>query len=367
MASGRWLRVFAAVVLAASACIASSPASASTRSRGLSVSVRGNHFVNARGQAFRLLGVNRSGAEYTCLRRYWRTRGVFDGPTSGRSIAAIKRWGVTAVRLPLNETCWLGINRVPISRRAYRMAVVDYVRRLNAAKLDVILDMHWAAPGRRHAVGYIPMPDADHAPAFWRSVARTFKSDHAVLFDLYNQPHGVSWNCWRNGCTLPAGGLGNNWHPTYRAVGMQQLINAVRSTGATQPIILGGLNFALDVDGWLANRPHDPIGQLVADEHNYGRTHPCTGRCLGAISSVARHVPVVIGEFGESDCAHGYVRAFMRYADRHRLSYLGWTWNASPSGCTRGHELSLMRNWAGVPTRYGLGLKVHLQALAHRR
>lgn len=366
MAIAGSLRVVAAGVLAVSAAVVPSPAAASTWTPGLSVAVRGNHLVNARGRAFRLLGVNRSGAEYMCLRTDWRTRGLFDGPTSSRSIAAMKSWGVTAVRLPINETCWLGINRVTVSRRAYRTAVVGYVRRLNAARLDVIIDMHWAAPGRRQAIGYIPMPDADHAPAFWRSVASTFKSDHAVLFDLYNQPHGVSWSCWRNGCLLPAGGLGKNWHPAYRAVGMQQLVNAVRSTGATQPIMLGGLNFALEVDGWLANRPYDPAGQLVADEHNYGRTHPCTGSCITAISAVARHVPVVIGEFGESDCAHGYISAWMRYADRHQLSYLAWAWAASPRGCTSGHELSLIRNWDGTPTRYGLGLKEHLQALARR-
>jgi hypothetical protein len=148
---------------------------------------------------------------------------------------------------------------------------------------------------------------------------------------------------------------------------MQQLINVVRATGATQPVIAAGLDYARDLDGWLANRPHDPAGQLVADEHNYGNRHPCTGRCLDAISAVARHVPVVIGELGEFDCAHGYVSAWMRYADRHRLSYLGWQWKASTSGCGPGHELSLIRNWAGAPTRYGAGLKAHLQALARRR
>ncbi len=77
-------------------------------------------------------------------------------------------------------------------------------------------------------------------------------------------------------------------------------------------------------------------------------------------------MPDVIGEFGESDCAHGYVSAFMRYADRHRLSYLGWEWSPSPNGCTSGHQLSLIRDWAGRPTWYGLGLKLHLQALPHR-
>ena len=54
----------------------------------------------------------------------------------------------------------------------------------------------------------------------------------------------------------------------------------------------------------------------------------------------------------------------MRYADRHRLSYLGWEWSPSPNGCTSGHQLSLIRDWADRPTWYGLGLKQHLQVFS---
>src|SRR5947207_674401 len=83
------------------------------------------------------------------------------------------------------------------------------------------------APGPTKATGQQVMPDADHALAFWTSVASVFKSDPAVLFDLYNEPHDVSWSCWRNGCTSPG----------WQTAGMQSLVTAVRSTRATQPII----------------------------------------------------------------------------------------------------------------------------------
>ena len=36
---------------------------------------------------------------------------------------------------------------------------------------------------------------------------------------------------------------------------MQQLVDAVRSTGATQPLLLGGEDYASDLSQWLA---HDP-------------------------------------------------------------------------------------------------------------
>ena len=33
------------------------------------------------------------------------------------------------------------------------------------------------------------MPDLDHSPAFWTSVAATFKSDPGVVFDVFNEPY----------------------------------------------------------------------------------------------------------------------------------------------------------------------------------
>jgi endoglucanase len=329
--------------------------------------VRDNVLVDGPGdgRVVRLLGVNRSGAEYTCI----KGDGIFDGPSSARSIRAMKRWKINSVRLPLNEDCWLGINGVKprFGGRKYRRAIARYVRRLHRAGLYVILDLHWAAPGRRRAVGIIPMADADHAPDFWRSVARFFRADRRLLFDLYNEPHGIGWRCWRDGCVVPAGGRGNEVHPTYRAAGMQELVDAVRATGAKQPIMLGGLDYARDLSGWLGYLPSDPLDRLVASEHNYGyRLSPCGRRCQRAIRRVHRSHPVVLGELGETDCGHGYIDRAMRLADRVGISYLGWTWNAVGGGWTCRGGTALIRNYRGKPTAYGIGFRDHFRELARR-
>jgi hypothetical protein len=208
---------------------------------GLELRVHDNHLVDARGKVIRLLGVNRSGAEYACIQGY----GFFDGPTDRRSIRVMKSWHINAVRVPLNEDCWLGINGVKpeFGAAAYRQAIEAFVGRLNRAGLYVILDLHVAAPGSEKAVGIIPLPDADHAPDFWRSVAATFASNHSLAFDLYNEPHDVGWDCWLRGCMLPAGGEGSQQHPAYGAAGMQDLVVAVRSTGAQQPLMAGGRGY----------------------------------------------------------------------------------------------------------------------------
>src|SRR5712671_5623632 len=83
------------------------PAQAAT----LAVQVNGTRLVDQNGAPLRLLGVNRSGAEYACAQGW----GIFDGPSDAASIAAIASWHVNAVRVPLNEDCWLGVNGVNLS------------------------------------------------------------------------------------------------------------------------------------------------------------------------------------------------------------------------------------------------------------
>jgi hypothetical protein len=73
------------------------------------VHVSGNKLVNNSGQQVRLHAVNRAGSEYACIQGW----GFFDGPSDAGSISAIASWKVNAIRVPLNEDCWLGINGAP--------------------------------------------------------------------------------------------------------------------------------------------------------------------------------------------------------------------------------------------------------------
>jgi endoglucanase len=313
----------------------------------ITLAVAGNHLVSGTGKTVRLLGVNRSGLEYACVQGW----GFSDGPTDAASIAAMRTWRIDAVRVPLNEDCWLGINGVKpqYGGAAYRAFVSGFVRRLNAAGLTAILDLHWNAPGTQPATGQQQMPDKDHSPAFWRSVARTFRTSRNVVFDLYNEPHDVTWSCWRNGC--------GPW------AGMQQLVNAVRSTGARQPLMLGGLAWSNDLSGWLRWEPRDPRHQLVAAFHLYNFNACDTAECWQAtIGPVADKVPVVTGELGENDCAHGFIDTYMPWADAHGVSYFGWTWDTWD--CKSGP--ALISGYDGTPTPFGDGFRAHLQSLHGR-
>lgn len=75
--------------------------------------VAGARLVDAHGRLLLLRGVNFSGAQYECL----DDRRVWDVPADARALAGLRRWRVNAVRLPLNEDCWLGINGKPLASR----------------------------------------------------------------------------------------------------------------------------------------------------------------------------------------------------------------------------------------------------------
>ncbi len=346
------------------------------------LSVSGRRLVDGHGQTVRLLGVNRPGTHYECVQTGDR---IFDGPSNDASIAAIASWRATAVRVPLNEDCWLGIHGVSpaVGGEAYRSAIAGYVARLHQHGLAAIVDLQWSdgyyaggtcqqKTGRAGAVCLKPMPDAAHAPAFWSSVAATFKNDHATVFDLFSEPfpdrmmssRRAAWACWLKGGRFCSGF-------SYRAAGMRTLLRAVRRSGATNVVLVGGINYANDDSGWLAHRPIDRTGNLAASWHSYSWNACHRITCWSRqIAPVANKVPIVADEIGEDDCAHSYIGTLMPWLDRHGASYLAWAWKAAdarfPCGDFNHGQAgpSLITSYRGTPTAYGAGLKNHLKSTA---
>lgn len=337
---------------AASAASAAAELTASPGPGTPTIRVAGDHLVNSDGQVVRLIGVDRSGTEYACSQGW----GIFDGPSSRASLATIAAWGVNVVRVPLNEDCWLGINGVKpaLAGDNYRRAIVRFVELIGAEHMVAILDLHWSAPGSQLATGQQVMADAAHSPAFWSSVAATFRADPGVIFDLYNEPQEISWSCWRNGCTVPAEGKA----PAWRAAGMQSLVDAVRATGATQPVLLGGTGWSGNLTGWLAHVPSDPLHQEIADIHVYNFGSCTTASCWsGQIAPVKAKVPVVAAEVGQNTCNPAFATSFFGWADAHGLSYLAWTWD------TWGCPEALITNYNGAATAWGAAFHTHLEKL----
>ncbi|MFI1068380.1 cellulose binding domain-containing protein [Streptomyces puniciscabiei] len=329
--------------------------------------VSGNRLVDAAGKAHRLLGVNRSGGEFMCVQGH----GIWDGPVDDAAIEAIADWKADAVRIPLNEECWLGLSDVKpeYAGANYIAAVKDLVARVEAHGLTPVLDLHWsygqytgnsAGCSDVHATCQKPMPDKQYSPSFWASVAGTFKDDPAPVFDLFNEPYPDratssttdAWTCWRDGGTCP--GI------SYEVAGMQDLVDSIRSAGAKNVIMAGGLAYSNDLSQWLTYKPTDPAGNLTAAYHVYNFNTCSTESCWNStLAPVAAQVPLIAGEIGENTCSHAFVDQVMKWFDDRDLSYLGWAWNTWD--CSSGP--SLISAYDGTPTAYGIGLRDHLRAL----
>ena len=118
------------------------------------IHVVGAQILDSSNNPLILRGVDYSGPEYMCVQGNPTPttvgRGIFEGPTNTPTPpAALAAWGINAVRLPLNEDCWLGINGVDpqYGGASYRTAITNYVNQLVAAGIVPILDLSGTAPG----------------------------------------------------------------------------------------------------------------------------------------------------------------------------------------------------------------------------
>ncbi len=264
-------------------------------------------------------------------------------------------WKANVVRIALNQDFWLPGSS--LSDPTYPARVDNAINWAESAGLDVILDLHWSDRG---VLGSCNPSDgcqqvmADfNSKTFWSDVAARYKNDGRVLFELYNEPHDVPWNVWRSG-----GSSGGGW----TAVGMQQLYDAVRATGADNLVIAGGLNYAFDLSGV-------PLNRLTGYNILYA-THPYNSSGRGpttwdnAWGFLTATDPVIVTEFGDyassvSDggtaCASAYSQQLITYADAHSASWTAWAW--FPGGCA---FPSVISDWNGTPNAPGQVVKTAL-------
>jgi len=280
----------------------------------------------------------------------------------------MKAWGMNGVNISLNEDCWLGINGVPSAYGGvnYQNAIIHYVQTIEANGMYPVLALHWDAPGTKQATGQSPMPDADHAPAFWQSVANTFKSDTAVVFRLKEEPYpagnsdtSAAWKCWRDGGSACSEG--------YATVGMQSLVNTIRATGATNVIQVPGIQYANTMTQFLTYKPTDPLNNLMAVVDIYPDINPCGNTtCYNTYyAPIINQMPFMAGEFGESVngniCGTTNSNTLMNWFDAHNSGYFAWTWDTWGTTCG---DLSLILSYDGTPkSPNGTNYKSHLLAL----
>ncbi|WP_309712038.1 cellulase family glycosylhydrolase, partial [Armatimonas sp.] len=203
--------------------------------------VEGTRLKDSAGRVVRLQGVNVPSLD-------WSNTGDHLTASLNR---ALTDWKAKLIRIPLSQDRWFG--KSGDSSDEYRIVVDGVVRQVAAQNGYVLLDLHWSNGGKwGQNIGQHCMPD-DNSVLFWKDLAKRYANHPAVLFDLYNEPHDVSWEIWKSGGMVeernedPKRGL----YLKYHTPGMQALLDTVRATGAKNIVVAGGLDWGYDLSGVL--------------------------------------------------------------------------------------------------------------------
>lgn len=291
------------------------------------IRVEGNRLVDPAGNEVWLQGVAIPGLEI-----------VPQGHGAVNSaIVAIEEWKANVVRLAIRDEFWYGRGKGQtdggLTYRAKIDAAVNAVANRGAY---IALDNH-----RFRAV------KAEQVP-FWQELATLYKNHPAVLFDVFNEPHDISWEVWRNGGFVAdekakineAGFLDEKTMQANRGFespGMQALVDAIRATGAKNIIIAGGLKWAYDLSGILDGYAlDDPSGNgIMYATHVYNWKKDWQSAFLDA----AEHYPIFVGELGadvkkmhfipEEDQEDPYTWApdMLGIIQERRLNWTAWSFH----------------------------------------
>jgi hypothetical protein len=322
--------------------------------------VQGNTILDASGKPYLFHGIGRDSLEYSCTGDGHLDEQELAYMGSGTNRYAITYWGANTVRLPLSEGIWLiGQSSQSCSAAQYQALVKQVVDSLTALRLNVILDLQWSDAGGQsgQAGGPWAAPDADSV-TFWQQVASIYQSYSNVLFELYNEPHPVSWACWLSGCTVTdtnySQDCGCNKTLTYTGVGMQALVNAVRGAGATNLALIAGMDWGYDLSQ-LASYPIQGTNVLY-DTHPYPYAEKMPNTWDAAFGKISVTYPVISAESGEYDCGTTFMSQLLAYFDNHHISWIAWAWVVQGSQC--GYPL-LIQDYRGTPVP-GMGQLIYL-------
>jgi endoglucanase len=304
---------------------------------GYGFTVRGTNVIRPDRATYRPVGLNK--ADYADS---WVYNNRLQFPSS--EAVSLHAWGVSTVRLQLNQEFWLADCAVWSGSTAttYKTAVLNEVRELTARGVFVLVTLLNTERGVNTGCnvtkgGLREMAD-ERSVVFWREVATAFKSNFRVMFDLFNEPHDITAEQWRNGGLVRYG----PWKgKSFVAVGMQTLYDTVRSTGATNVVTVSGLNWASD-PRVLLSTPLDGYG-IIAASHSY--CHDCTEtdphphellETLNDAEIRGRH-PLTITETGwrtQSTAGATYNRAMIDWADANGVGWLVYGWMAHLNAST---------------------------------
>ena len=305
--------------------------------------VEGPKLLDDAGNEVWLQGVSLSGTESV----------VHDRQAEKSTLVAIEDWGANCIRVPVKDDFWFGKTGYQNDGGKEYRALIDRIVTLAANRgAYVVLDLHrFRAPKPEHA-------------EFWKDAAAHYKNHPAVLFELFNEPHGIGWDVLVNGGWVGEAGQHDESafltdaekkaNAGFESVGLKGLLAAARSTGARNPAIVSGVFWTNDLTGWDQGwAMDDPDGDgILYSWHTYN-WHPGWARVL----PIAEKHPVFVGECGGDEKKMDFIKHsdqedpntfcpdLLGFIQEHRLHWTGWCMHT-------GSTPRLLLDWDYTPTPF---------------
>jgi hypothetical protein len=244
---------------------------------------RGSAVHNPAGRRYIPYGINVIGLAHPLLMRaqYASTVSSDDAVIQ----AAASSWCANTVRLQIEQDYLVSASgAIDTSFLAAIEAEVSYAESLG---LVVALNDQTQMTSAHATTEFMP---TRRTFAFWDSLARHYRADPRVVFDLLNEPTFVTWAQWRNG------GVRNG----VSFYGMQQVADRIRHhDGAGNLMWVEGPHTGGSLaSAWAYRISHD--GPLEYAEHRPAGPHTPTD-WYGLFGYLAAHnlAPVVEGEWAD--------------------------------------------------------------------
>lgn len=209
------------------------------------VLVVGNHLKDVNGTTLRLRGASKSGLEYLHLDLDAWTLDMIK-----LDVSKMRAWGLNTVRLPLRDVHWLSDPR-------YRSVVDDFVKEALHREMLVIIDLHTQQLEYGMAEFMYRLDGKKDAKAFWISMVETYGNHSSIMFEVFNEPHGISPTTW--------------WYGNSKYYGYQELLFEIRNRSQTVCIV-GGLDYAYQW-AFLHDYP-DILAELLTTSNITVSSHP---------------------------------------------------------------------------------------------
>ena len=267
-------------------------------------------------------------------------------------IAAAQYWHANTIRFQISESnLFINSSHGESYNTQFLQAIINQVNLAQSLNMVVVLN------DQTEFTSNTPNPTAV-TTKFWKVMSQTFKGRSSVIFDLFNEPrlesansskgtitannrpiflggvpphanrlhhttHTISastWNIWKNGGQVNG----------VAYVGMQTLVNQIRSYGVKNLIWVEGPNQARELPSAIYLIKGSNI---VYSIHHPNLNNPSSWDQIGNLSKIA---PVVDGEWAQyqspwAECySHAYTNAplYLNYLQSHGVGIIAWSLQA---------------------------------------